>query len=98
MAEDAAKVAPHVYKVIFENERVRVLDVTLEAGASTDMHAHPDYLAYILEPGAVRFTAPGGETGELEMHAGMVTWREGEEHATENIGGTTVRAIFVEPK
>ena len=26
MAEDAAKVAPHVYKVVFENERARVLD------------------------------------------------------------------------
>ena len=29
MADDAAKVAPHVYKVVFENERARVLEVTM---------------------------------------------------------------------
>ena len=32
MAEDAAKVAPHVYKVVFENERARVLEVRMKAG------------------------------------------------------------------
>ena len=43
MAEDAAKVAPQVYRVVFENERARVLEVRMEAGASTAMHSHPDY-------------------------------------------------------
>jgi hypothetical protein len=32
MVEDAAKVAPHVYKVLFENQRARVLEVTMEPG------------------------------------------------------------------
>ena len=32
MAEDAAKVASHVYKVVFENERARVLDVRMKPG------------------------------------------------------------------
>ena len=36
MAEDAAKVAPHVYKVLFENERVRMLEVTMEPGDSSE--------------------------------------------------------------
>lgn len=29
MAEDAVKVAPHVYKVALENDRVRVLDTRM---------------------------------------------------------------------
>ena len=98
MAEDAAKVAPHVYKVLFENERARVLDVTMEPGDRSDMHSHPDYFDYLLADCKVRFTAPSRETAELELPAGTSMWREAEEHSTENVGGTTLRALFFEPK
>ena len=97
MADDAAKVAPHVYKVLFENERARVLEVTMEQGSRTDLHAHPDYCVYLLSGGKVRFTTAAGETQEVDLPAGAVMWREAEEHATENIGGQ-LRAIFFEPK
>ncbi len=30
MAQDAAQVALHVYKVVFENERVRLLEVRMK--------------------------------------------------------------------
>jgi len=98
MAEDAAKVAPHVYKVVFENERARVLEVTQEPGDRSDMHSHPDYFVYMLSDCKVKFTDPSGETAELELPAGAGMWRDAEEHATENVGGTTVRALFFEPK
>ena len=97
MADDAAKVAPHVYKVVFENERARVLEVTMEPGARAELHAHPAYFVHFLTPGKVRFTTTSGETQEVEWPAGASMWREAEEHATENIGGA-VRAIFFEPK
>jgi quercetin dioxygenase-like cupin family protein len=97
MAEDGTKVAPHVYKVVFENERARVLDVTMEEGARTEMHSHPDYAVYVLNAGKVRFTTPSGETQEVEMPADAVIWRQAEEHATENLGGR-VRVLFFEPK
>ena len=98
MADDAAKVAPDVYKVVFENERARVLDVTFEPGDRTEMHSHPDYFVYVLTDSKVRFTDPSGETVEAEFPAGTAMWREAEDHATENIGGTTLRALFFEPK
>ena len=98
MADDAAKVAPHVYKVMFENERARVLEVTMEPGSRTEQHAHPDYFVYFLASGKVRFTTAAGETQEVELPAGASMWREAEEHATENIGGGAIRAIFFEPK
>ncbi len=46
MAGDAVQLAPHVYKVLFENERVRVLQVRLKAGESSAMHSHPAYVIY----------------------------------------------------
>jgi quercetin dioxygenase-like cupin family protein len=98
MADDAAKVAPHVYKVLFENDRARVLEVTLEAGARTEMHSHPDYFCLLLDAGKVTFTTPSGESQEVEFPANTPMWRPAEEHATENTGGTSVRALFFEPK
>jgi len=98
MAEDAAEVAPHVYKVLFENERVRMLEVNMEPGDSSEMHSHPDYLVYMLDGGKVKFTTTSGETAEVELTAGTVMWREAEEHATDNVGGTAIRGLFFEPK
>ena len=98
MAEDAAKVAPHAYKVVFENERARILEVRMKPGEHTDMHSHPDYVVYLLGEGKVRFKSPSGETADLDLPADAVMWREAEEHATENIGATEVHALFFEPK
>lgn len=96
--EDAAKVAPHVYKVLFENERARLLEVIMHPGDHSEMHSHPDNLVYVLSDGKVTFTAPSGETAEVELTAGASMWMEATQHATENVGGTAVRALFFEPK
>ena len=98
MTEDAAKVAPHVYKVVFENERARVLEVRMKPGESTSIHSHPDYVVYLLSGGKMRFTSPSGESAEVELPAGASMWRKAEEHATDNIGTTEVHALFFEPK
>jgi len=84
--------------VVFENERARVLDVRMKPGESTSIHSHPDYVVYLLSGGKVRFTSPSGESAEVELPAGASMWRNAEEHATENIGTTEVRALFFEPK
>ena len=98
MAEDATKVAPHVYKVLFENERVRLLEVSMQPGDSSEMHTHPDNLVYMLSDGKVTFTDPSGETADLELQAGASMWMEATEHATENTGGAVVHVLFFEPK
>jgi beta-alanine degradation protein BauB len=98
MAEYAVKVAPDVYKVLFENDRVRMLEVVMQPGQSTSMHSHPDNLVYVLSDGKYAFTAPSGEVTELDASPGGVFWMEATDHATENTGGTTVRALMFEPK
>jgi len=42
---DPAEVAPNVYGVLFENDRVRLLEVRLRPGDGSARHSHPDYRA-----------------------------------------------------
>ncbi len=98
MAEDAVRVAPHVYTVLLENERVRLLEVRLKPGDSSAMHSHPAYVIYGLDEGKVKFNSPSGETAEIEIKAGDVMWREPEEHAVDNIGSTEAHALLFELK
>ena len=98
LADDAVKVAPHAYKVVFENERTRVLEVSLKPGESTAMHSHPAYVIYVQAGGKVRNYAADGKTTEAELKTGEVLYREPLTHAAENIGNTTMHLILVELK
>ena len=51
LAEDPLAVAPKMYKRLFENERVRVMEVTFEPGDKIAKHSHPDHFVTVLEPG-----------------------------------------------
>jgi quercetin dioxygenase-like cupin family protein len=98
LAEDPVKVAPEVYKVILENDHVRVLSVTLKPGGKTPMHSHPQNVVYALSDSKVRFTTPDGKSVEAELKAGNCMWNEVQTHAGENLGTTPVRALVVELK
>jgi len=95
---DPAEVAPNVYSVLFENDRVRLLEVRLRPGDGSARHSHPDHLVYALEGGKVRLTSPDGESAEVDVSAGDVMWREAEVHSTGNTGTTELRALFFELK
>ena len=41
LAQDAVKVAPEHYKILLENEHVRVIENTLAPGEKDAMHTHP---------------------------------------------------------
>jgi quercetin dioxygenase-like cupin family protein len=98
MPDEAAQVAPHVYKVLFENERVRLLDVRMKPGDESDQHTHPDYVLHALEGGKVKLTDASGQSAEIDIQAGDTMWRDAEEHSALNVGTTDVHAIFVELK
>ncbi|MFI5166993.1 MAG: cupin domain-containing protein [Thermoanaerobaculales bacterium] len=98
LAEDPVKVAPNVYKVILENEHVRVLSVTLKPGEKSPMHSHPANVVYTLNDSKVRFTMPDGKSVDADLKAGNCIWNEAQTHAGENIGKTTVHALVIELK
>ena len=98
MAPDAVKAAPKLYKILLENDRVRVLEHQGKPGEKAAMHSHPAYVAYIMSSGKAKFTSSDGKTQEIEATAGQVLWSEGETHAVENAGSTDLRVIIVELK
>ena len=49
MIEDAAVAAPEAYKVVFENERVRVLELRMEPAERTEPHGHPDMVVVMVD-------------------------------------------------
>ncbi len=98
MTKDAAQAAPNVYTVLFENERVRLLEARVRPGESSAMHAHPNYLIYGLGDGKVTFTTASGVSADVELKSGQTMWREAEEHSAKNLGSTDVVALLFELK
>ena len=97
-AQDPAVVLASTVKVKFENEKVRVLEAELPAGAKEKMHSHPAYVIYVLAGGKVRNYAADGKITEAEVKTGDVLYRDPLTHAAENIGTTTLHMILVEMK
>ena len=94
MPGDAISVAPHNYKTIFENDRVRLLEYRGKAGDKTEMHSHPDVLAYPMIAAKVKFTFPNGQSFEAELQPGEAMFQEAHEHSTEVLGGDTHVLLF----
>lgn len=97
MSLDPAVTNPDHYTVVFENERVRVLEYRDEPGESTTPHAHPDSVMYTLSAFRRRLVS-GDVQREVELDAGIVGWLPAQEHHGENIGTTPTHVIFVELK
>ena len=95
---DAAKVSPESYTVLFENDRVRVLEIRIKPGAKVAMHSHPAYVAYYLSTAKAKLTSPDGKSEEREFKAGDVEWHDAESHEAVNTGNTEVHIIAVELK
>jgi beta-alanine degradation protein BauB len=97
MSLDPARSNPDHYRMIFENDRVRVLEYTDRPGDRTTPHAHPDSVMYTLS--SFRRRLVSGETDrEVEMQAGTVGWLPAQEHHGENTGSTPTHVIFIELK
>ena len=86
------------YKVIFENDRVRVLEYRDAPGQATRPHRHPDSVMYTLSAFERRLVAEGGESRDVSLAAGEVRWLDAQVHSGENIGQSATHVLFVELK
>jgi len=98
MAQDAVKVAPESYKVLLENDRVRVLEFRNKPGKKSAMHTHPAYIVYTLTAGKIKVTLPDGKTIDRESSANEVFFNEGEAHTIEALGSTESHGLLIELK
>jgi quercetin dioxygenase-like cupin family protein len=97
MAEDPVESNPEHYRVVFENERVRVLEYTDRPGDRTVPHRHPDSVMYTLTDFDRRL-GMGEQTRDVHLEAGQTRWLGAQEHWGENIGATATHCLFVELK
>ena len=97
MEMDPLKAASNVYKLLNENDKVRVLQVTSKPGEVAKMHAHPDHVVYALNGGKATLTS-GGKTQEVELKTGSVNFFDAQEHEMKNTGKTTIDLLVVELK
>ncbi len=98
VAQDPVKISPNIYKVLLDNDQVRVLDIHLQPGDKSPMHSHPNSVVYTVSGGTVRFTAEDGKTNEATLKPGECQWRPAEKHEPQNVGKTEVHAIQIELK
>jgi hypothetical protein len=97
MSLDPVETNPNHYRVVFENERTRVLEYTDRPGDRTTPHEHPDSVMYTLSTFRRRLHS-GDQHRDVEMQAGMTGWLPAQQHAGENIGDTETHVLFVELK
>ena len=64
---------PSLYRTIFENDRVRVLEHTDKPGDRTTPHRHPDSVMYTLSKFNRRLAAEGKQV-DVELETGSVRW------------------------
>jgi quercetin dioxygenase-like cupin family protein len=95
-AEDSVAVDPKHYKVVFQNDRVRVLRIHYGPKEKSVMHAHPANVAVFITDGKTTFTLPDGKTIALDIKAGQVQWGASEKHLPENTGAKPFELILVE--
>jgi len=97
MALDPAETNPQHYTVVFENDRVRVLEYRDRPGDRTTPHEHPDSVMHTLSAFRRRLHS-GEDHRDVDMPAGLTGWLPAQRHSGENIGDTPTHVLFVELK
>lgn len=97
MENDPVATNPDLYRVVMENDRVRVLEYRDVPGDRTTAHRHPDSVMVTLSSFRRRLVG-GGQQVDVELSAGITRWLAAQEHSGENIGDTDTHVVFVELK
>ena len=77
-ALDPPQVAPHIYEVVLDNERVRVMKVTERSGETQPLHRLEDRVVAYISNCAWVSEGADGETRMDGYKFGDVVWREAE--------------------
>ena len=96
---DAVKVSPKVYKVEFENDKVRVLRAKVAARQVLPQHEHVfNRVVVFLTDQHSKLIAPDGTTSESQHQPGQVSWGGAAKHVEENLLDKPIEVIVVEFK
>ena len=97
-AQDATKADPKHYKVVSENDQVRILRVHYGPHEKSVMHSHPASVAVFLTDTKGQFTYPDGKKENFERKAGDAQYSPAVTHLPENTSDKPFDVIVVELK
>lgn len=100
LAQDAATTDPRGYRVVLDNDRVRVLEYKSRPGLGVcgqGMHYHPAHVTVSLTGAKLKKTE-GGKVTLKEIPPGHVFFADAETHSAEVMGGSGTRTYIIELK
>jgi len=98
MAQSPVETDGDKYKVVMENDQVRVLEYKDQPGEKTHQHRHPAFVLYAVSPFKRKIHLPDGKVLMREFKAGDVMYSPEQVHIGENVGTTPTHVIMVELK
>lgn len=98
LAQDPVKVSPNLYKVLLENDQVRVLEYNVKPGDKEPLHSHVASVVYVLTGGKAKETTPDGKSQIFESKAGQTMWYGPATHTWEHLGPGNAKVLIVEMK
>jgi hypothetical protein len=96
--QDPIKIDPQHFKVLFENETVRILEVRVEGGGKVPLHSHPSGFAYALSDFKAKTTLANGTAIVGDYKAGQFVETMPVTHIEENTGDTLAHLLLIEFK
>ena len=99
--QDPVKKSPQFYKVLLENEKVRVLEYSNRPGlgpCGRGRHYHPAHVDVFLTQYTGKMTHEDGKVTTGTAKPGQVAWAEAEWHEVENVDKSASKIIMVELK
>src|SRR5262245_4905507 len=96
---DALVASPGNFKLLLENEHVRVLEYTLQPGERDQWHAHPPKGSDVVSGGKLKLHRADGTSFVSDETDGTAGWMNAvPRHYAENIGTAPVRIVLTEVK
>jgi quercetin dioxygenase-like cupin family protein len=96
---DVMESASDAYKLLLENDKVRVMEVHLKPGQKARMHNHPnDHVVIVQKDAKFKLESPDGKKTEIDLKSGSVFWMKAGPHETENIGKSDGLNLVIEVK
>ena len=96
---DGLAASPDNFRLVLENEQVRILEYHIDPGVRDRPHTHPPRVSHVISGGTLRIRLATGETFDVTEGAGETHWSGAAPlHDTENIGNTPIRILLIEVK
>jgi hypothetical protein len=93
MPKDLVKVAPRSVKILFENDKLRILRIKFKKGQKIATHSHPPNYVYALTSARFKSIKPRGKSEIIKMKEGEGAWSDSLSHAVENLSDTAMLQI-----